>query len=131
MVLFFLSFDIFCTASSREISFIITHQLFPITLKETQTVLQKNRIAQKDDSVEKSIITILSLLLAHCIQLRIQKFHNDKEKKPTEDNTLQLFGDSGDEFEVEHSPLGLPQWWPSLLQMQNPRLRAFRRSCPR
>ena len=93
-------------ASSWEISFIITHQLFPIMLKETQTILQKNRIAQKDDLAVKSIITILRLLLAHCIWLRIQNFIRAERRNWQRAALGDSLGDSADEGKAEHRALG-------------------------
>lgn len=43
----------FAISSSWEISFIISHQWFPIMLKETKIIKQKHRIAYKGDSIVK------------------------------------------------------------------------------
>lgn len=80
----------------------ITHQLFPIIWGDwDNNTEEKNCLEEWFKSEVKHHCFESAFSSLHTVEN--SKFHNDKEKKWTENNASQLLGDSEDELAEEHS----------------------------
>lgn len=92
----------FAVSSPWEVFFMITHQLFPIMLGDWDNNTEEKNCLEEWFNSEINHHHFESVFSSlHTVEN--SKFHNDKEKKWTENNASQLLGDSEDELAGEHS----------------------------